>query len=241
MNSAFHYNNPLIAMLAKVGNMMLVSFFWLIACVPVVTVIPATAALYHTTAKVIRGNGNGVARDFFATLRHNFKQGAILSLLCAMFAFLLYTAIDFGLQVSTTGFGFVYLMIGLFLFVPAVGTLVMLPPVLSRFVGSVFTLIRLSAYLSARHPVRALLMLLFLGFVAVACWFYPVLLLMLPGIYMDLVCSGVEKTFAAYMKEAGLQEPGSAQETEEPEALEVPTAMEQAAALEADSDNQRGE
>ena len=51
---AFKIENPLMVAMIKIANMMIVSFFWLLCCLPVVTIIPATAALYHTTVKVIR-------------------------------------------------------------------------------------------------------------------------------------------------------------------------------------------
>ncbi|MDE6837434.1 MAG: YesL family protein, partial [Acutalibacter sp.] len=62
---AFQYDNPLMSAMVRIANMMIVSFFWALCCLPVVTVIPATAALFHTTTKVLRENGNGVAGDYF--------------------------------------------------------------------------------------------------------------------------------------------------------------------------------
>ena len=79
---AFQYDNPLIMAMSRIANMMIVSFFWMVCCLPVVTILPATAALFHTTTKVIRGNGNGVARDFFLSFKDSLKKGVLLSLVC---------------------------------------------------------------------------------------------------------------------------------------------------------------
>ena len=68
--------------LSRIANMMIVSFFWMVCCLPVVTILPATAALFHTTTKVIRGNGNGVIRDFFLSFKDSLKKGILLSLVC---------------------------------------------------------------------------------------------------------------------------------------------------------------
>lgn len=230
MGSLFHCDNPLIVMLNKVGNMMLVSLFWLIACVPLVTIVPASAALYHTTAKVIRGSGNGVAADFFSALRENLKQGTVLSLLAAGAWFVLYTCLDFGWQLRRSAFGTAYFAVAALLCLLAAGVCMFLAPVLSRFAGRVPQLLRLAAYLALRHPLRALWRLALLAAVAFGCWFYPVLLLLLPGMYTDLTCGSVEKALARYLAEKGPAETEQAPESAPPPALELPTALEQAAA-----------
>ena len=61
----FQMENPLMRMLTKIGNFILVSFYWLLTCIPVVTIIPACTALFHTVTKVIRQDGEGVTADFF--------------------------------------------------------------------------------------------------------------------------------------------------------------------------------
>lgn len=235
MGNLFHYDNPLIVLLTKVGNMILVSVFWLVSCIPIITVIPATAALYHTTVKVVRGNGNGVARDFFGTLRDNFKQGAILSLLCLAAAALLTVSVSFGFQLSYSAFGVVYLMIGIALSLSAVTAVLFLPPTLSRFEGSVVTLLRLSWYFALKNPLRTLYMLVLFGVVAFASWFFPLFILVLPGVYMDLICGGVEKTFVKYLRDNGLEpQKPDAELPDEPEQGEenAPGALELSAALE---------
>jgi hypothetical protein len=55
----FNYENPVIVLMVKVANMIIVSLYWILCCIPVVTILPACAALFHTVSKVIFGNGNG--------------------------------------------------------------------------------------------------------------------------------------------------------------------------------------
>ncbi|MBP5153020.1 MAG: DUF624 domain-containing protein, partial [Lachnospiraceae bacterium] len=59
------------------------SFFWIIFSLPIITVVPSTAALYHTTHKVIfgPGHGNGVFKCFFDSFKENIKKGLILSII----------------------------------------------------------------------------------------------------------------------------------------------------------------
>ena len=230
MGNLFHCDNPLVTTLNKVGNMMLASLFWLIASVPLVTLVPASAALYHTTVKVIRGSGNGVAADFFGALRENLKQGTLLTLLAGAAWFVLYTCLDFGWQLRRGAFGTAYFAVAALLCLLAAGVCTFLAPVLSRFAGRLPEVLRLTAYLALRHPLRALWRLVLLAAMAFACWFYPVLLLLLPGMYTDLSCGGVEKAIAQYLAESGLAEAEETPESAPPPALELPTALEQARA-----------
>ena len=94
----FQMENPLMRMLTKIGNFILVSFYWLLTCIPVVTIIPACTALFHTVTKVIRQDGEGVTADFFSAFRHALHPGVLLSLITAGGSLLLYTCVDFGYQ-----------------------------------------------------------------------------------------------------------------------------------------------
>ena len=77
------YNSPFVKILETIANMLIVSFFWIIFSLPIVTVVPSTAALYHTTNKVIfgPGRGNGVFKCFWDTFKENLKKGLFLSLI----------------------------------------------------------------------------------------------------------------------------------------------------------------
>lgn len=54
---AFNYNNPFIVFMVRLANMMIVSFYWVLCCIPVVTVLPACAALYHCVTRVVMASG----------------------------------------------------------------------------------------------------------------------------------------------------------------------------------------
>ena len=97
------YNNPVIVFLVKIANMMIVSFYWVVCCIPVVTIFPATAALYHSVNKVIFGSGSGLTRDFFNSLKGAWRPGWALSLLLAVMGGLLYLGIHSALQLWRTG------------------------------------------------------------------------------------------------------------------------------------------
>lgn len=66
---AFNYNNPFVVFMVRLANMLIVSFYWVLCCIPVVTVLPACAALYHCVTRVVMASGTGVSRDFFRSFK----------------------------------------------------------------------------------------------------------------------------------------------------------------------------
>ncbi len=51
MNHFFHVNGPVFTFLSKFCDVLIISILWTLFCLPVVTVGPACAALYHTVHK----------------------------------------------------------------------------------------------------------------------------------------------------------------------------------------------
>ena len=204
---AFQYDNPLIQAMSRIANMMIVSFFWLVCCLPVVTILPATAALFHTTTTVIRGTGNGVMRDFFASFRDSLKKGVLLSLLSLASGALLGFALWYSWQLQgSSGFWLAYFLIGCLIFFFWAVTVLHLPFALSRFEGRLSMYLRMALYFANVNLLKTLLRLVLLAVVVLLVDFYPITLLLLPGLYMDLICGGVEKMLQRFMKDRGLLE-----------------------------------
>lgn len=202
---AFRYDNPFMAIMVRIANLMLLSVYWVACCIPLITVIPASAALYHTIAKVVRGNGNGVTRDFFQTLRQECKTGVLLSLLCGIAGALLAYGLFLGNQMRYSSIGgTTYFAFGILLALILVPAVLYIPPTLSRFEGNVSIILRLSLYLASQHIFRTICMLALLALIVFLVDFYPVLLLILPAVYVDLICTGMEKVMQKYADDHGL-------------------------------------
>lgn len=210
----FNYNNPVIIFMVKVANMIIASLYWVLCCLPVVTVFPACAALYHTVNKVIFGNGNGVTRDFFRSFKGALKPGVVLTVITEVVGALVAFGIYTGLQIWDAGiFGTVYMAAGVLIGFLCLTTLVYVPPTLSRFEGGVSVVLRLSMYFSMKNTFRSLWYAVLLG---IAFWcvdFFPLLLLVMPALYTDLIRGGMEKVMTAYIRDAGLED-AEADETE---------------------------
>ena len=203
----FNYNNPVIVFMVKVANMIIVSLYWVICCLPVVTVLPACAALYHTVSKVIFGNGNGVTKDFFSAFKAALRPGVALTLLLEVVGALVAFGIYTGLQIWDAGmFGTVYMAAGILIGFICLTSLIYVAPTLSRFEGGISIILRLSVYFAMKNQFRSAWYVILLGLAFWSVEFFPLLLLVMPALYSDLIRPGTEKVMNGYIQLAGLEE-----------------------------------
>lgn len=84
MNKLFDLNNPFFSFLSKVADIIIVSFLWFVCCLPVITIGPASSALYYVTLKLARKEDVQVTSCFFKGFKDNFKQGVAYSFIFAI-------------------------------------------------------------------------------------------------------------------------------------------------------------
>lgn len=222
----FSYDGPVIKALTMAGNMILVSLYFILTCLPVVTIVPSYAALYHTTVKIIRNSKNGVTRDYFATWKQELKQGILLNLLfLALFALFGYAAY-FGHLNSQSSIGLFYLITGIIFCLFLLVVFLFLGPSLSRFEGTFSTQLRLALYFAMKKPWQTLLVFVVFAASALLVYFYLPLLIIMPGLYMTLVSKGIEQKLAAFQMENQQVQNSEANERDEEEKIKTTTNVE---------------
>ena len=110
-----------------------------------------------------------------------------------------------------------YLVLGILIAVVLITTIVYIPPVLSRFDAPVSSILRLAVYFALRKPLRSLFYLVLFVFLCIAILSFPLALVIVPGLYADLVRTYLEKDLKAFIEENGLEEKQDEQEKEEEE------------------------
>ena len=131
------------------------SILWTFLCLPVVTAGPATAALYYTVVKCVRGRESGAFGYYLRSFRQNFKTGFPAGLIAlAVSAALLYGHFIvrwYGTRVGSLPY-LLYVAYYFALILPA-GVLCWLFPLLGRFEYTVGGLFRTALQLTiAQHP-----------------------------------------------------------------------------------------
>ncbi|MCA9960348.1 MAG: YesL family protein, partial [Anaerolineales bacterium] len=66
--------------LDTVSDFFLLNLLWLLACVPIITIFPATAALFAVVRDWVKGKETGFFKSFFRYMRENFGQSLAVGL-----------------------------------------------------------------------------------------------------------------------------------------------------------------
>lgn len=120
MSKLFAYDNPIWTMLGKVADALILSFFWLIFSLPIVTIGASTSALYYTTLKIAENKEGYLFKTFLKGFKESFSQSTIiwivLGVVGGIMSFSIYMYQKVGSQVALTLlwslliFAFLYLM-----------------------------------------------------------------------------------------------------------------------------------
>ena len=184
----------------KLVDLILLSIFWVACSLPLVTLGPATAALYNTVVRCIRHNERNSWGMFFTTFKNNLKVGVLTSLVVipvAVILIFLYDLLYQSAQLNSTGYVLFYAY-QIFLLLP-VGAACYLFPVLSRFTFQVGGLIGTCAKLAIAHlPSTILLAVIFFAAVTL-CSNLILFLFLLPTIVALLHSFLLERIFKPYI------------------------------------------
>lgn len=200
----------------KLVDLFLLSVFWLLCSIPVVTIGPSTAALYNTVTRCIRGSERNSWALFFRTFRRELKVGVLTTLVVLPIGVLL-VFLQGLLYQTAAGSGSAYVLYvayEVFLLLP-LGTVSYLFPVLSRFTFTPGALLSNTAKLAVAHlPATAFLGLL-LALSVWVCSMMPVLAALLPAMLALLQSVPLERIFRPYILAQRGGETGEDEEEEE--------------------------
>ena len=156
----FGYDGTFYTVTGKIFDIIAISLYWLVGCIPLITIGSAFSAMYATVTKVIRADQSSAMLEFWRVYRRDIKAAIPLWLLYAGLLFLL--LLNFGI-VRSNAAG----LVGLFFLVlyAIVILLVLLSAcyafaLLSRFDMPVGWQIKMSFYMTVRYLPRSLFLLI---------------------------------------------------------------------------------
>ncbi len=208
MNRLFDPQNFFFQALSWTVDLVGISLFWAILCLPVVTIVPATAALYHTAALCLRRGEKGAFLRFFRSFLGNLRQGCLLSLVLVPLGLILAWGQNVMAAASTYVGGAATALYGVYsvALVLPLGAACWMVALLGRFDFRTKELARTAFVLTAGHlPSTVLVILLVCGAAFLSLLFLPGLLL-LPAMAGILVSLPQERVFRKYLLE-DYQEP----------------------------------
>lgn len=170
-------NSRLYTFLESLGNFFILNILWIILCIPIVTIFPATSAMYSVIRRWKMEEDKSVFGVFFHYFKVNFKQSFLIGLIWFLFAILLY--IDYFLMVQVDSNLKVALLVPLFLVgLLLLCTTVLLFPVMSHYDVSWKYIIKNSFLISMAYFPMTLFNLILLAALLVALYYYPVISLL---------------------------------------------------------------
>ena len=198
----FKPDSALMITMSRITDYIFLSLFWMLCCIPVVTIGASTAALYDASFRAFRRNERNTWQRFFQVFRRNWKAGILPTLvfLLAGWGLLKAAVALWNLAVVGTISWMLFAALA-FVAVVLLGVLSVLFPVLSRFENSLGGLLKNTLFLAlANLPRTAILgavnaVALFLcARIVVPLFFVPSLAAML-GSYL------LEPMFKPYMND----------------------------------------
>ena len=202
----FRYDSKLMQLLETRAYWMILSPIWILLQIPVITAGPASAAFYYATVKSMRMQRENVLKSFFRGLKINFKQGALLSLLCVGYAVLLALSYYYTRFFPTGWLKALYPYVLLALAIPYVLTLPYLFPVMSRFESSIGACIRCSLSLSVRHFLTTISLWIRIVASIFGCMYMPPAVFIIPGLAFFTSSYSIEAVFKKHIPEEKKQE-----------------------------------
>ena len=77
MHNLFHYENPFIQFLVRVGDLMILNLLFILCSLPVVTLGASLTALHRVTQNMLFEQEAPIIKSFFRAFRQNFKQSTL--------------------------------------------------------------------------------------------------------------------------------------------------------------------
>jgi len=200
MSRIFNLNSPLMLFLARITDLMILSALWLLCCLPIVTIGPATSAMCYVALKMARDEESGITRAFFHAFKVNFKQGLVLSLIFLGLGLILY--VDFAYTAILSGlpkmlmrivfffFGICYLMIFSYVF-----------PMQAQFDNSLKNTFVNSFLLSIQNLPRTVLIIIFNAAPILIFIFLPSFILQFLPLWLFLAPATISWMCAKHFKQ----------------------------------------
>ncbi len=201
MHNFFNPENTFFSALGKLVDMFIVNILWLLLCLPVVTIIPATTAMYYTVVKVIRKERSYAVREFFRSFKRNLKQGIGFSVLFVLLFVIQYIDFQYAYMLMKEGQETGSTLFGIFLVIAVclIAVFCYVGPVLSRFEMKFSGILKTAFFMSARHLMTTIGLILILAAVLLGSY------ILVPGIFILPVAGTllasflIEKVFKRYM------------------------------------------
>ena len=199
MKGFFDMDTPFWSWVGRIPEMVLLSLLWVLCSLPVITIIPASCALYDAISRCTVFNRPGSVRRFFRSFVRELKRGILLSLLYLLIAVIMvWTELLMQSTESLSNTAVIMLMLQRIVGISVLGYLCWLIPLQSRYNHS-FVALHVNAlkFFLGRFPKSCLLLIISVA-VCVVCTLHPSLMalcIVAPALIAIFHAKIIEKVF----------------------------------------------
>lgn len=193
----FDPENNLWSWIGRIPEIVILSVLWVLMSLPVITLIPASIALYDAMVRNIRPDEKGAYRRYFRTFWQELGRGILMSILWLVIAAVLFVGFRIlERQAGESRIWAIYALVYQVLSLLPLGIFLWIIPLESRFVYPYWTLHKNAAVIALSYLPRTFLMLVLTVLAFIGCWYCPFVLAFVPGLLALLVSIPVEKIFS---------------------------------------------
>ena len=203
MRDLLRLDNPVMRALGKIFDVGWLSLLYIIFCIPIITIGPATTALYYTAIKVLRKDNGYVRAEFWHCFKANFKRGAALG----VGSTLIYALMLFNINVvMSQQSSYSSVLHVLYMAAMLITTLFLCYcyPILSRFDMKCTQILRLALYMMMRHFITTIILFVIVAASVLGMYYgtivgLPIVLVVIPGAMSMLYTLPMEYVLRQYM------------------------------------------
>ena len=199
-------DNALMITMTQITDCIFLSLFWLIGCIPVVTIGASFAALYDSTYRGFRQGEKHSWGRFLQVYRDNWKASILPTLVFLVGSSLLSkTLIALWNSAAAGNLPWMVFSGAAFVGVLVLGILSILFPVLSRFENSFLGLLKNTVFLAMANLPRTLALGFLNAMTVMLCAVFVIPLFFLPSLAALMGSLFIEPMFKPYMPEAAIE------------------------------------
>lgn len=160
-NRIFNFDSPLVNLIFRIADLIVLNLITLICMIPIITIGPAMKALAFTSLKMVREEDGSVVKTFWRNFKLNFVQSMLLGFICLAALFVILGDI-YALVMLKSMFSWVAIAASAIAITIALITLLYAIPMQGRFLNKIKDTLKNAFWLALIKLPHSLVMLL--------CW-----------------------------------------------------------------------
>jgi len=205
MSNFFDLDAPIWAWLTELADIMLISLYWWICSIPLITIGASTTSLFYVLGKKVRKESVYITRDYFKSFRDNFKQSIPLSiiLIIAWISSILYglLGVESILSGNLTGLMKVMIPLAIVFIFETIHISLYVCAVFSRFNMKLYAIFTTAFVLVHRHFLTTIIHTVVLCVGVILIMRAPFLILIMPGAVVGVISFFIQPIFTRYIEQ----------------------------------------